>query len=319
MEPPFYFKIHDHLLYTMSVLIAGSLAIDTVKTPTSERLNQLGGSASYASIASSFFAPTRLVSIIGHDFPTEHMDILKGRGIDIEGVEISDGETFRWSGEYHDDLNTRTTHDVAINVLENFDPKVPESYKDSRIVVLGNMAPQNQLDTLKQIDDPAFTVADTMDLWINIARDQLLELLSKIDMLVINDSEAKEFMRTNNLVVAGHELRKHGPKTVVIKTGEHGALLFGEKEGDFFRCGAYPLHTVEDPTGAGDSFLGGLAGFLCATGKETVSFDDLKQAIVHGTVMASYNCQSFSTDRLHSLTKADIESRYAEFRKFTAF
>lgn len=303
----------------MSVLIAGSIAIDTVKTPTAERLNQLGGSASYASIASSFFAPTRLVSIIGHDFPEAHMAILKGRGIDVEGVEVSDGETFRWSGEYHDDLNTRTTHDVAINVLEKFDPKVPESYKDSRIVVLANMSPQNQLDTLKQISNPVYTIADTMDLWINLAREQLFELLAKIDMLVINDSEAKEFMRTNNLVVAGRELRKHGPKEVVIKTGEHGALLFGETENDFFRCGAYPLHEVEDPTGAGDSFLGGLAGYLSANSKDSVAFDDLKQAIVHGTVMASYNCQSFSTDRLHSLTKEDIDSRYAEFRRFTAF
>jgi sugar/nucleoside kinase (ribokinase family) len=302
----------------MSVLIAGSLAIDTVKTPTAERLNQLGGSAAYASIASSFFAPTRLVSIIGHDFPKGHMEILTNRGIDIEGVEVSEGETFRWSGEYHDDLNSRTTHDVAINVLENFDPKVPESYKDSRIVVLGNMSPQNQIDALKQVENPVFTIADTMDLWINIMRDQLMTLLGQVDMLVLNDSEAKELMRTNNLVVAGHEMQKLGPKSVVIKTGEHGALLFGEN-GEFFRCGAYPLTVVEDPTGAGDSFLGGLAGFLNATGKNEIGFDDLKQAIVHGTVMASYNCQSFSTDRLHSLTKEDIDSRFAEFRKFTAF
>jgi sugar/nucleoside kinase (ribokinase family) len=303
----------------MSVLIAGSIAIDTVKTPVAERLNQLGGSAAYAAIASSFFAPTRLVSIIGHDFPKEHIGILTGRGIDIEGIEISEGESFRWSGEYHEDLNTRTTHDVAVNVLEHFQPKLPASYRDSQIVVLANMSPQNQMDALAQCEAPVYVIADTMDLWINLAREQLFELLTKVDMLVINDAEAKEFMRTNNLIVAGRQLRAHGPKHVVIKTGEHGALLFGEDKSEFFRCGAYPLDAVEDPTGAGDSFLGGLAGSLCALGKTEIVFDDLKNAIVHGTVMASYNCQSFSTDRLHSLTQGDIDARYAEFRKFTEF
>ncbi len=303
----------------MSVLIAGSIAIDTVKTPVAERLNQLGGSAAYASIASSFFAPTRVVSIIGHDFPKEHIAILTGRGIDIEGIEVSEGESFRWSGEYHEDLNMRTTHDVAVNVLEHFQPKLPAGYRDSQIVVLANMSPQNQMDALAQCDAPVYVIADTMDLWINLAREQLFELLTKVDMLVINDAEAKEFMRTNNLIVAGRQLRAHGPKHVVIKTGEHGALLFGADESEFFRCGAYPLHAVEDPTGAGDSFLGGLAGSLCALGKTEIAFGDLKNAIVHGTVMASYNCQSFSTDRLHSLTQGDIDARYSEFRKFTEF
>ncbi len=303
----------------MSVLIAGTIAIDTVKTPEAVREDQLGGSASYASIASSFFAPTRLVSIIGSDFPEAHMEILRARNICTEGVEVSEGESFRWSGEYFEDLNTRTTHDVAVNVLEDFDPKLPESYRDSCIVVLANMSPQNQLDALGQCDDPVYVIADTMDLWINLAREQLFELLTKIDMLVINDSEAKEFMRTNNLVAAGRQLRDHGPNHVVVKTGEHGALLFGETDDEFFRCGAYPLSQVEDPTGAGDSFLGGLAGYLCSLKNDKIGFGDLKQGIVYGTIMASYNCQSFSTDRLHSLTEEDIEQRYEEFRNFTAF
>ncbi|MGI9243610.1 MAG: PfkB family carbohydrate kinase [Verrucomicrobiales bacterium] len=302
----------------MNVLVAGTVALDNVKTPTAYREDLMGGSAAYAAIAASFFAPVRLVSIVGHDFPEEHIETLKARDICTDGIEVSDGESFRWSGEYHEDMNDRTTHSVAINVLEAFDPKLPDHYRDSSVVVLGNMSPKNQLDVIGQSHDDAYIVADTMDIWIQAAHEELLEVLTKIDLLVLNDSEAKLFMETNNIIVAGKKLLGLGPANVVIKTGEHGALLFGNGEVDFFRCGAYPLDIVEDPTGAGDCFLGGFAGYLASL-KRKPEFADLRRACIHGTIMASFNCQSFSTERLSALTQDDIELRFEEFRAFSHF
>jgi len=302
----------------MNVLVAGTVALDNVKTPTAYREDLMGGSAAYAAIAASFFSPVRLVSIVGKDFPEEHIETLKARDICTEGIEVSDGDSFRWSGEYHEDMNDRTTHSVAINVLEAFDPKLPESYRDSAVVVLGNMSPKNQLDVVGQCDDGAYIIADTMDIWIQAAHQELIELLKKIDLLVLNDSEAKLFMETNNIIVAGKKLLEMGPTNVVIKTGEHGALLFGKEKVDFFRCGAYPLEVVEDPTGAGDCFLGGFAGYLASLGRKP-EFTDLRRACIQGTIMASFNCQSFSTERLSALTQADIDGRFEEFKGFTHF
>jgi sugar/nucleoside kinase (ribokinase family) len=303
----------------MNVLAAGTVAIDDVKTPTITRTGLMGGSGAYAAMAASFFAPARVVGIVGKDFPAEHIETLKNRGVCVDGIEHSDGDSFYWSGEYHENMDDRTTHAVAVNVLEAYEPKLPDSYKDSEIVVLANMSPRNQLDVLGQCSGSKFTIADTMDIWIQAERADLMELLGKIDMLVINESEAKLFMETRNLVKAGRKLLELGPKFVIVKTGEHGAMLFGKGEHEFFRTGAYPLEAVEDPTGAGDCFLGGLAGALAATGKDEIGFDDLKASIANGTVIASYNCESFSVEGLIDLTDEQVAERLALFKRYTQF
>ena len=232
----------------MKVIVAGTVAIDDVKTPKVERTGLMGGSASYAAMACSFFATTRIVGIIGKDFPKEHITTLENNGICTEGIERSEGDSFYWSGEYHENMDDRTTHDVAINVLEAYEPKIPESYFDTELVLLANMSPRNQIDVLDQCSNAKYSIADTMDIWINNERDELIELLRKIDLLVINESEAQLFMETRNLVRAGKKLMGLGPKNVIIKTGEHGSMLFGKNENEFFRLGAYPLEEVEDPT-----------------------------------------------------------------------
>jgi sugar/nucleoside kinase (ribokinase family) len=305
----------------MPIVIAGSVAIDNVKTPTETQNGLLGGSASYASLAASIFCkPVHLVGIIGHDFSKDHLEMLSSRGVSLEGIERSSGESFTWTGEYFNDMNTRTTHKVGINVLENWLPKVPESVRASaKVAVLANMSPDNQLQTLEQCTGAEFIAADTMDLWIEIANERLHEVLKKIDLLVINDGEAKEFAATTNLITAGRRLQAKGPRFVVVKRGEHGSYLFGPGEKDFFSCSAYPLPSVFDPTGAGDSFLGGLAGWLAANGKSKPTFDDLKTAVVHGSVTASFTCEAFSTRRLQDVDAADVAGRLAELRGYTAF
>ena len=304
----------------MSVLISGSIALDHVKTQKEEQENLLGGSASFATIAASFFSPVNLVSVVGKDFPEEHLELFKSRDVNLDGVEFSEGETFRWSGEYSEDMNTRETHDVALNVLEEWEPKIPESIvESSRIVLLANASPDNQHQVLDQLgDSPDFIIADTMDLWITIARHRLEELLPRLDLLVLNDSEARLLLEDSNLVSCGKKLLAMGPGYVIIKKGEHGALLFGPDE-QFFSSGAYPLNELHDPTGAGDSFIGGLAGYLDSLGRSEFSFDDLKSAIVRGTIVAGYTCESFSTHRLESLSPDDFQARLDAFRAFTAF
>lgn len=304
----------------MSIVIAGTVAIDNVITPHDKKENLLGGSASYAALAASVFCqPVHLVGVIGHDFPKEHLSLLEGRGITLDGVERNSGESFTWTGEYFNDMNTRTTHKVGINVLEHWKPAVKGAGADAKIAVCANMSPDNQMQMLEQCGGADFVAADTMDLWIEIARERLHDVLKKVDLLVINEGEAKEFAGTGNLVVAGRKLQAKGPRFVVVKRGEHGSFLFGEKNEDFFACSAYPLHSVFDPTGAGDSFLGGMAGWLAANGKSKPTFEDLKTAVVHGSVTASYTCEAFSTLRLQDVTKADVANRIAELRSFTAF
>lgn len=299
----------------MNILVAGTVAIDDIKTPSSTRAGLMGGSAAYAAMAASFFAPTRIVGIIGKDFPVEHINTLKQRAICTEGIEHSEGDSFYWSGEYHDNMDQRTTHAVAVNVLEAYKPKLPASYQSSEIIVLANMSPKNQLDVLEQCSTPQFVVADTMDIWIQTERAALDELLTRIDMLVINESEAKLFTQTGNLVQAGHRLLQSGPEFTIIKTGEHGALLFGPEQA-FFRVGAYPLDSVEDPTGAGDSFLGGLAGHLAET-RENVDFQALKHSLSCATVMASFTCEAFSVERLAAIDRAAIDMRLNTYAGYT--
>ena len=315
------------------ILIGGSIAIDHIKTPTAEGKNLLGGSASFTGFAASYFtSPIHLVGIIGKDFPQEHLDLFASRGISTDGLERSDGDTFSWTGSYHENMNTRDTLAVAINVLEDWTPQVPAAAASAPIVVLANMHPVNQLQMMDQLTaEKPFIAADTMDLWITIANDDLHKVLRRIDLLVINESEAREFCETSNLIVAGQRLLEKGPANVVIKLGEFGAILFARHpEGaihtefslpgadfDLFRCAAFPLTEVADPTGAGDSFLGALAGHLASTGKAEFSFDDIRRAIAYGSVVASFTCEAFSANRLAHLTRQEIEARLTLLKNLT--
>ncbi|MEJ6718289.1 MAG: PfkB family carbohydrate kinase [Akkermansiaceae bacterium] len=302
----------------MKILVGGSVAIDNVKTPVADESNLLGGSASYAALAAAkLSAPVHLLGIIGNDFPQEHLEMLESHGVDLSGLERSDQPSFTWTGEYHENMNDRTTHNVAINVLEDWQVKVPAELADSPFVVLANMAPINQLQMLEQCTAAEkFVVADTMDLWITVANEELHEVLKKIDLLVINEGEAREFSGTNNLILAGERLLAKGPQIVVVKLGEFGALLFGP-EGAFFRCGAWPLRELADPTGAGDTFLGGLIGSLASEGATTPTFDQLKQAVVKGSILASFTCEDFSTKSLEAAGKSHFSDRLANFQKIS--
>ena len=301
----------------MSVLIVGSVALDSVKTPIEEHSDLLGGSASYASVSASFFSPVNLVGIVGTDFPGAHLEYFRSRGVDLSGLQIVEGKTFRWSGEYMWDLNTRETRSVELNVFEQFTPRLPEGYADSRIVLLANIAPSLQAHVLDQAKDPGFVIADTMDLWINIARADLEALLKRVDMLILNDSEARQFTGETSLIKAGRKIIGMGPRFVAVKKGEHGCLLFSPTE--FFSCPAYPLEDIHDPTGAGDTFAGGLAGYLASRVTGEVSFSDLRKAVVWGSVMASFNVEAFSLERLRTLVQPEIEARFASFRALAEF
>ena len=303
-----------------AIVIGGTIAIDHVKTPEAEGANLLGGSAAYAALAASFFTkPVSLIGIIGHDFPQEHLAMLESRGVCLKGVERSESESFTWSGEYHANMNERTTHRVGLNVLEGWQVKVPEAVRSAGIVVLANMSPDNQLEMLGQMDgegDSAFVIADTMDLWISIANERLHEVLPKLDLFVLNEGEARELAGTSNLVKAGRVLLEKGPSHVVVKLGEFGAMLFSQG-GEIFRCPAWPLETLADPTGAGDTFLGGMAGYLAAQGPGPYDTAAMRQAIIKGSMLASFTCEAFSTRRLEALTPGDLEQRLEEFRQVT--
>jgi len=300
----------------MSLLVVGSIGLDTVKTPVEEHSNLLGGSASYAAAAASYFSPVKLVGVVGSDFPDSEFEFWKARNIDSEGVQRVNGKTFRWSGEYSWDLNTRETRSVALNVFENFKPVLPKSYRKTDFVLLANIAPALQTHVLQQMERPRFVVADTMDLWIQTTRADLDALLPRIDLLILNDSEAREMTKETSLIKAGRRIREFGPRYVTIKKGEHGALLFSEDE--FFSCGAYPLEDIHDPTGAGDTFAGGMAGYLAGT-VSTVHFTDLRKAMIYGSVLASFAVEAFSLERLRSLSMDEIAQRYETFKVMSQF
>ena len=301
----------------MPVLVVGSIALDTVKTPVEEHGDLLGGSASYAALSASFFSPVRLVGVVGHDFPESEFDFWKSRKIDSEGVQRASGKTFRWSGEYSWDLNTRETRSIALNVFETFKPALPESYRQTDFVLLANIAPSLQTHVLDQMERPRFVVADTMDLWIETTRNDLDTLLPRVDLLIVNDSEAREMTKETSLIKAGRKIREFGPRYVAIKKGEHGALLFGDGD-QFFSCGAYPLEDIRDPTGAGDTFAGGMAGYLAGTVKK-VHFNDLRKAMIYGSVLASFCVEAFSLERLRKLTLEEINQRYELFKLMSQF
>jgi cytidine kinase len=301
----------------MSVLVVGSIAIDTVKTPVEEQSELLGGSASYAALAASFFSPVRLVGIVGNDFPNSEFDFWKARKIDTAGVQRVNGKTFRWSGEYSWDLNTRQTRSIDLNVFKDFQPELPNTYRQTDFVLLANIAPSLQTHVLRQMEHPRFVVADTMDLWIQTARPELDALLHRVDLLILNDSEAREMTKETSLIKAGRRIQKMGPSHVAIKKGEHGAMLFGDGN-QFFSCGAYPLEDIHDPTGAGDTFAGGMAGYLAGTVKR-VHFNDLRKAMIYGSVLASFCVEAFSLERLRNLSIDEIAKRYEVFKLMSQF
>lgn len=304
----------------MAVITGGTIAIDNVKTPKAEASQLLGGSAAYASLAASYFdQPVHLVGIIGADYPQEHLDMLESHKITLDGVERSDQESFTWTGEYMENMNDRETHAVALNVLENWSVDIPESIASSDIIVLANMSPQNQLEMLEQCTaDERFVIADTMDLWINIANEQLHEVLTQLDLLVLNESEARLLAKTSNLIEAGKILLSKGPANVIIKLGEFGATLFNQK-GEIFRCPGWPLEELADPTGAGDSFVGAMAGYLSALNKQEFSLTELSQAMVRGSVVASFTCEAFSTQKLQAITLAEINARLEKLHQISAW
>src|SRR6202048_641805 len=300
----------------MSVLVVGSIALDTVKTPVEEHSDLLGASASYAAAAASFFSQVNLVGLVGDECPQSEFDFWKSRKMDSQGVQRVKGKTFRWSGESSWDLNTRETRSVALNVFEHFKPALPESYRQTDFVLLANIAPSLQSHVLDQMEKPRFVVTDTMDLWIETTRKDLDALLPRVDLLILNDSEARQMTKETSLIKAGRAIRKMGPAYVAIKKGEHGALLFGED--DFFSCGAYPLEDIHDPTGAGGPFAGGLGGYLAGTVKK-VHFNDLRKAMIYGSVLASFCVEAFSLERLRKLSMDEIKERYETFKLMSQF
>jgi sugar/nucleoside kinase (ribokinase family) len=304
----------------MPVLVVGSIALDTVKTPIEEHADLLGGSTSYAAVSASFFSGVELVGVVGDDFPEAHIEYFKSRGIDLTGLQHAAGASFRWSGEYMVDMNTRETRSIALNVFEHFTPHLPEAYRQTPYVLLANIAPSLQSHVLNQMARPRFIVADTMDLWITIAKADLMDLLARVDLLILNDSEAKLLTGEPNLIKAAQMIRGYGPMYVAIKKGEHGCLLFGDPvANEFFSCPAYPLANLHDPTGAGDCFAGGLIGRLAREDTPEIAFAQLRRAVVSGSVMASFNVEAFSLERLRTLTPEDVDARYAEFQRMSQF
>lgn len=299
----------------MSILVVGSIALDSIKTPFGEKKEVLGGSATYFSYSTSFFTDVKMVGVVGKDFPEEHTTLLKAKGIDTRGIEVTDGKTFRWVGEYEFDMNVAQTKATHLNVFENFCPKIPDDYKKCGTIFLANIDPDLQLDVLNKVDKPNLVICDTMNLWIEIKKKSLEKLVSKVDIIIMNDSEAREFTEEASLIKAGITLLKLGPKYCVIKKGEHGALLFSDR--GIFSAPSYPLETVYDPTGAGDTFAGGFVGYIDRINK--VDEQTLRQAMICGSVMASFNVEDFGLERLKSLNLDGIISRYKEFKKFSHF
>jgi sugar/nucleoside kinase (ribokinase family) len=300
----------------MSLVVVGSVALDSVETPFGHRQEVLGGSATYFSASASFFGPVRLVAVVGEDFPEEHVRFLESRRVDLSGLTRRAGRTFRWKGRYEYDLNTAHTLETHLNVFADFRPELPEAWRDSRWVFLGNIDPDLQRTVLDQVRRPKLVAMDTMNFWITSKRDSLLETLKRVDLLFVNDAEARQLAGESNVVRAAHAILRLGPRALVVKRGEHGALLFFSGH-DVFAASAYPLPTVFDPTGAGDSFAGGFMGYLARAGQDDSG--TMRRAIVVGSVLASFAVEKFSLDRLRTLEPGEIRARYAEFRQLTHF
>ncbi|KAF2328402.1 MAG: PfkB family carbohydrate kinase [Flavobacterium nitrogenifigens] len=300
------------------LLIVGTVAFDAIETPFGKTDKILGGAATYIGLSASFFnLQSAIVSVVGDDFPQEHLDLLTSKNIDISGIEIvKGGKTFFWSGLYHNDLNSRDTLVTELNVLADFQPKVPQNYKDADVVMLGNLHPLVQSSVLDQMEKkPKLVVLDTMNFWMDCALPELLDVIKRVDVITINDEEARQLSGEYSLVKAAAKIQDMGPKYVVIKKGEHGALLFHNRE--VFFAPALPLEDVFDPTGAGDTFAGGFSGFIAQS--ENISFNNLKNAIIYGSNLASFCVEKFGTERMESLSKAEVAIRLQQFKSLTQF
>jgi sugar/nucleoside kinase (ribokinase family) len=299
----------------MSMLVVGTVAYDGIETPFGKRDRVLGGSATYISISSSFFSDNiDLVGVVGADFADKDIELLKSRGIGLDGLQVDqDGKTFFWRGKYHYDLNQRDTLETQLNVVESFDPVIPESARDVDYVALGNFEPGLQEKVLDQVNDPKLVLLDTMNFWIEGTPEKLKKTISRVDMLVVNDSEARELTGEPNLIKAADQIREMGPDHLIIKKGEHGALLFSGDE--IFSAPAYPVIDIFDPTGAGDTFMGGLLGWLDYT--DDLSTENMRRAVIFGSVMASFCVEEFGPERMAALSETEIYDRYEEFRRLS--
>lgn len=302
----------------MSLVVIGTVAFDAIETPFGKTDKIVGGAATYASLAASYFyKKTKIVAVVGEDFHEEDINSIKEHGIDVEGLQIKKGEkSFFWAGKYHNDMNSRDTLATELNVLADFDPIIPKSYQDCEFLMLGNLTPQIQQTVIKRLKNrPKLIVMDTMNFWMDIAMDDLLETIKMVDVLTINDAEARQLSGEYSLVKAANKILTMGPKYLIIKKGEHGALLFHEDQ--IFSAPALPLAEVFDPTGAGDTFAGGFIGFLSQVG--TVNFNNMKNAIIYGSALASFCVEKFGTERIKNLTQQEIATRVQEFVKLSSF
>jgi sugar/nucleoside kinase (ribokinase family) len=299
----------------MSLLVVGSVALDTVETPFGIATDTLGGSATFFSAAASLFCGVNLVGVVGSDYPIDELRFLEERGVDLSGLEQVVGESFHWAGVYSYDLNSRETRETRLGVFADFKPRIPDSFRDAQWVFLGNIDPDLQLDVLDQVRAPRLVACDTMNYWIASKRDSLIRLLKRVDLLLVNDTEARELSGDHNLLRAARWIHRQGPKMVIVKKGEHGAILYTH---DFiFFAPGYPLEEVFDPTGAGDAFAGGFMGYLARA--DSLRADDVRRAMVYGSALGSFAVEKFSIDRLRDLTAAEIQERVATFRDLTAF
>jgi sugar/nucleoside kinase (ribokinase family) len=301
----------------LGLLVVGSLALDTVETPFDKVADALGGSATYISLAASYFTgPVNLVGVVGDDFPEKYIQLFEDHKIDLDGMQIKKGEkTFRWGGKYHYDLNVRDTLFTDLNAFENFNPVISEQFRKSKYVCLGNIDPVLQMKVLDQMSDPQFVVCDTMNLWINMMKDDLMKLLKRVKAFILNDSEARLLTNEPNLIKAAKQILKLGPEILIVKKGEHGAMLFSQDT--IFSAPAFPMEMIFDPTGAGDAFAGGFTGYLHQS--RDLSIDNLKKAVIYGSAMASFCVEKFSTRGLEDLSYLQIQDRFREFRKISRF
>lgn len=299
----------------MTVLVVGSVALDSVETPFGRADDVLGGSGTFFSASASHFTPVQLVGVIGDDYPRADLEPLAAKGVDLSGLETAEGSSFRWRGRYDHDLNSAETLETHLGVFSRFSPKIPDSFRDAPFVFLANIDPRLQLDVLSQVRKPRLVAADTMNFWIESRRPELVELLGRVDLLMLNDAEARQLTDKYNLVQAARWIMDHGPSNVVIKKGEHGAYMFSRST--IFFAPAYPLENVFDPTGAGDSFAGGFIGYLARTGNVTEA--GLRRAVIYGSAMGSFAVEKFSIARLLEINRSDVDRRVGEFRQLVAF
>jgi sugar/nucleoside kinase (ribokinase family) len=298
------------------MLVVGSVAFDTIHNASGKHVKVLGGSATYASLSGAFHTPVRLVGVVGTDYPEDAVRMFRDRGIDTAGLEVADGKTFHWEGRYSDDLTSRVSLATDLNVFADFHPKIPDRFRDTPYVMLGNIAPELQLEVLEQIRDPKLVIADTMNFWIEGRLDALKKVLSRIDLLVINEEESRQLAEAYNIVTVARRLLDMGPRWVVIKRGEYGAMLF-DQEDEVFAAPAYPLEEVADPTGAGDSFAGGLLGFIAK--RDDLGPTTLRHAVIHGSAVASFCVEGTGVERLLTVEREGVEARFEAFRKLAHF